>query len=202
MTGLPAIYGLDLVTDCTGPLVDPAVNRIVEIGLSSSNRDQLFAGDEAALLRDLDDRLSALPPGVVVTWQGSVLAIPLIAVRAATHGIALGLTIETDKRSAPPSPVLGVHAAVRARWGQHAVLDLQRVYESGTSRWRGRRNRDRDHEALYPPTDNLIARDPSKDARLARSLAERRWPQAKRYIDLVAAPQPDPETVRSTALRT
>lgn len=201
MTGLPAIYGLDLVTDCTGPLVDPAVNRIVEVGLSSSNSDQLFAGDEAALLRDLDDRLSALPAGVVVTWQGSVLAIPLIAARAATHGITLGLTIETDKRSASPSPVLGVDATVRARWGQHAVLDLQRVYESGTSRWRGRRNRDRDHEALYPPTDNLIARDPSKDARLARSLAERRWPQAKRHIDLVAAPQARPETERSTALR-
>ena len=37
---------------------------IVEVGLSSSNSDQLFAGDEAALLRDLDDRLSALPAGV------------------------------------------------------------------------------------------------------------------------------------------
>lgn len=201
MTGLPAIYGLDLVTDCTGPLVNPAINRIVEVGLSSSNSDQLFAGDEAQLLCDLDDRLNALPRGVVVTWQGSVLAIPLIAARATIHGLTLGLTTETDKRSSAPSPVLGVDAAVRARWGQHAVLDLQRVYESGSSRWRGRRNRDRDHEALYPPTDNLIARDPSKDARLARSLAERRWPQAKRHIDLVAAPQSRPDTERSTALR-
>ncbi|MDA3039433.1 MAG: hypothetical protein O3C27_07850 [Actinomycetota bacterium] len=201
MTGLPAIYGLDLVTDCAGPLVDPVVNRIVAVGLSSSNSDQLFTGDEAQLLDELDERLHALPAGVIVTWQGSVLAIPLIAARAAVHGLDLGLTTEPDKRSAAPSPVLGVAAAVRARWGQHAVLDLQRVYKPGVSRWRGRRNRHRDHEALYPPTDNLIARDPSRDARLARSLAERRWPQARRHIDLVAAPQSGPSAERSTSLR-
>ncbi len=183
MTSLPAIYGLDLVTDSAGPLVDPDLHRVVAIGLSSTNTDQLFDGDEPTLLEELDTRLSTLSPGVIVTWHGSVLAIPLIAARAQRHHVALGLCLEADKRTAPRSPVLGVDAAVRARWGNHAVLDLQRVYESHGPRWWGRRNRDRDVEDLLPPTDDLIARDPCKDARLARCLAERRWSQAKRYID-------------------
>lgn len=191
MSGLPTIYGLDLTIDASGPFVDPASDRVLEVGLSASHCDDLFAGDEADLLRELDDRLAMLPAGIIVTWHGSVLAIPLIAARARLHRLTLGLALEQDKRSAPPSPILGLDAAVRARWGQHAVLDLQRVYEPGGGRWWGRRHRDhrdRDHEALFPPTDDLIPRDPCKDARLVRCLAERRWSQAKRHIDALSQP--------------
>lgn len=182
---LPAVYGLDLVTDATGPSVDPATNRIMAVGLSSARADERFDGDERELLAALDTRLMALPAGVVVTWHGSVLAIPLLAARARVQRIRLGLVLEADRRSAPPSPVLGVETAVRSRWGNHAVLDLQRVYEPEVSRWRLRR-RERDPETLIPPADELTPRDPCRDARLVRSLAERRWSRARRYIDSVS----------------
>jgi hypothetical protein len=201
-TALPAVYGLDLVTDASGPLVDPFTNRIVAVGLSSARGDERFDGDERELLAALDTRLMALPAGVVVTWHGSVLAIPLLAARARAQRIHLGLVLEPDRRSAPPSPVRGVETAVRSRWGHHAVLDLQRVYEPEVSRWRLRR-RERDPETLIPPTDELTPRDPCRDARLARSLTERRWSQARRHIDSVSTTAPDrPTTVGTTAIDT
>ena len=185
MSDQPPIYGLDLITDAVGPLIDPVTNRIVEIGLSTGSGDELYEGGEPELLELLDRRLRLLDPGVLATWHGSIVALPLIAARARHWKLDLALTLEADRRAAPASPVIGV-TAVRAQWHDHGVLDLRRVYETAEPRrWRRRRNTSRSLEDLIPPTDDLADRDPQKDARLARQLAERRWPQAKRLIDRI-----------------
>lgn len=177
----PAIYGLDVTTSATGPFVDPTTDRIVAIGLSSSGADEYFDGNETDLLSDLEERLGLLAPGVIATWDGSVLALPLLAARARHCSVPLSLRLQSDRRAAPPSPVRGVDQPVRGRWGDHQILDLRRVYEPGR-RW-GLLGRGRDREDLIPPTDELAPHDPCSDARLARRLAERRWPQARRHLD-------------------
>lgn len=184
MTGQPPIYGLDLITNATGPLIDPATDRILEIGLSTPAEDELYEGGEPELIELLDRRLRLLEPGVLATWHGSVLAIPMIAQRSARWQLNLGLSLWVDRRSAPPSPIAGVEHATCASWHAHEVLDLRRVYETVEPKRRGRRRgRGVDPEDLIPPADDLAARDPRKDARLARQLAERRWPQARRFVD-------------------
>ena len=184
MTDQPPIYGLDLLTNATGPLIDPASDRILEIGLSTPNEDELYEGGEPELIELLDRRLRLLEPGVLATWHGSVLAIPMIAQRAARWQLELGLTLWADRRSAPPSPIAGVEEASCASWHTHQVLDLRRVYETIEPKRRSRRRgRGVDPEDLIPPADDLALRDPRKDARLARQLAERRWSQARRFVD-------------------
>lgn len=199
MSDQPPIYGLDLITDAAGPLIDPITSRIVEIGLSTASGDELYEGGEPELLELLDRRLNLLDPGVLATWHGSIVALPLIAARAKRWNLDLSLTLQDDRRAAPASPVIGV-TAVRARWHDHGVLDLRRVYETAEPRrWRRRRNTSRSLEDLIPPTDDLAQRDPLKDARLARQLAERRWPQAKRVIDQIDLTEPTRETPVSAA---
>lgn len=184
MTEQPPIYGLDLITDSAGPLIDPTTDRVLEIGLSTPAEDELYEGGEPELLELLDRRLRLLDPGVLATWHGSVLAIPMIAQRSARWQVSLGLSIWTDRRSAPPSPIAGVEQASCASWHSHQVLDLRRVYESTEPKRRSRRRgRSVDPEDLIPPADDLAPRDPRKDARLARQLAERRWSQARRFVD-------------------
>lgn len=184
MTGQPPIYGLDLITNASGPLIDPVADRILEIGLSTPAEDELYEGGEPELIELLDRRLRLLEPGVLATWHGSVLAIPMIARRSARWQLSLGLSLWADRRSAPPSPIAGVDQASCASWHAHQVLDLRRVYETVEPKRRGlRRGRGVDPEDLIPPADDLADRDPRKDARLARQLAERRWSQARRFVD-------------------
>jgi hypothetical protein len=178
------IYGLDLITDADGPLIEPDRHQITQIGLSRRAEDELYEGGEPELLELLDRRLKLLPRGVLATWHGSVLAVPLIAQRAERWKLSLGLTLWVDRRAAPLSPVAGVDTAYCASWHDHALLDLRRVYEtSEPKRWSIRGRSRPDPEDLIPTPDELTQRDPLKDARLARQLAERRWSQAKRCVD-------------------
>lgn len=179
------VYGLDLITDAEGPLIDPHRDQIVGIGLSIPSDDELYEGGEPELLELLDRRLKLLPAGVISTWHGSIVAIPLIAARAARWDLKLGLTVWADRRSAPASPVAGVESASCASWHDHALLDLRRVYEASEPRRWTRRSKSRtDPEDLIPLPDDLAHRDPRKDARLARQLTERRWSKARRYVDV------------------
>ncbi len=182
MPALPLIYGLDLVTDVEGSAIDPYHHRIVAIGLSTESGEELYEGDELELLDTVDRRLEMLRDGVLITWNGSTLALPLIAKRASLCGLDIALNIFVDERRTAQGPVIGVDRPVWASWHGHAHLDLARVYDDAR-RWNPLRVRRTAPESHFPPPDELAKRDPRKDARLARNLAERRWPQARRLVD-------------------
>lgn len=183
----PPIYGIDVITDAVGSTIDSVRDRIVAIGLSMPTSTELFDGPESDLLKLLDQRLAELPPGIVVTFNGSLLDLPLIARRAKQLRINIDLRVRTDRRAAPESPLKDLDHAVCAAWGPHEHLDLRRVYDQG------RRKRGRfDPEMLMPVADELTDRDPCRDAMLTRRLSERRWNQARKYIDRMPIPAGTP----------
>ncbi len=178
----PPLYGFDLLTDATGTDIDPSVNRILKVGLSTTSGDEIYEGEEGEVLQLVDHRLAVLPPGVLVTWQGSVLDLPLFYLRSKVWGMSPGLRLRPDHRAAPPSVVLSVTHPWCADWHGHKHLELRRVYAAASRWWHPLRNR-LDPETLIPPSNDLAPRDPCKDANLARCLAERRWSQARKSLD-------------------
>lgn len=180
----PPIYGIDVITDAVGSSIDATSDRIVAIGLSLSTATELFDGPERDLLSLLDERLEGLPVGIIATYNGSLLDLPLIARRARERGLDLGLRLRADRRAAPESPLADLDHAVCGAWGPHQHLDLRRVYDEGRRPKRGRF----DPEMLMPVADELTDRDPCRDATLARRLSERRWAQAKKFVDRMPLP--------------
>jgi DNA polymerase elongation subunit (family B) len=206
------IYGLDIETDTTRDGLDPAVASVRAVALSGRSFDDLFVGDEADLLRALDARLASLHVGVVATWNGSAFDLPFLADRARILGVDLGLKLRLDRSlTLRRAPLPGHAGAYRASWHDHGHLDTYRIYgEPATAAQRlslrsiGRfvgigsesvhpsRTHDLGNEALH-------ACAPS-DARLARVLAERRWPAAARMIDRVQWDEAEPVAVAATRL--
>jgi hypothetical protein len=206
------IYGLDIETDTTHDGLDPAVASVRAVALSGRSFDDLFVGDEADLLRALDARLASLATGVVATWNGSAFDLPFLADRARVLGIDLGLKLRLDRGlTLHRAPLPGHAGAYRASWHDHGHLDTFRIYgEPATAAQRlslrsiGRfvgigstqvhpsRTQDLGNEALH-------ACAPS-DARLARVLAERRWPAAARMIDRVLWDEAEPVGVAAARI--
>lgn len=209
------IYGLDIETDTSCDGLDPTVAPIRAVALSGANFDDLFVGDEVDLLRALDARLRSLRPGVLATWNGSAFDLPFLADRARLVGEDLGLRLRLDRRlTLQRAPLPGHAGAYRASWYEHGHLDTFRLYDAegdpsqrrslrtlarvvgvgGHDGHRGRpaRLHTLSHEALH-------ACAPS-DARLARVLAERRWPGAARMIDRVDAAEAQPVAVAAQRL--
>jgi len=206
------IYGLDIETDTSRDGLDPAVASVRAVALSGHTFDDLFIGDEADVLRSLDDRLASLPVGVVATWNGSAFDLPFLADRARILGVDLGLKLCLDRRlTLHRAPLPGHAGAYRASWHDHGHLDTFRIYGDdstaaqrlslrtlgrfvgiGTHKVHPNRTHDLGNEALH-------ACAPS-DARLARVLAERRWPAAARMIDRVQWSEAEPVTVAAERL--
>ncbi|HEX2578589.1 MAG TPA: hypothetical protein VHK88_19760 [Aquihabitans sp.] len=203
----PQIYGLDIETDTTRDGLDPAVASVRTVALSGRTFDEVFIGDEAGLLRALDQRLAALPAGVLATFNGATFDLPFIADRARLLGIELQLHLCLDRRlTFGRTPLPGHGGAYRAAWGPHAHLDTFRLYGGagqpsgrGSLRALGRllgvggqvpaaaRACDLANEALHAHA--------ASDARLARVLAERRWAGALRLIDRL-----DPQDARPVSV--
>jgi hypothetical protein len=206
------IYGLDIETDTTHDGLDPAVASVRAVALSGRAFDDLFVGDEPDLLRALDRRLAALPLGVIATWNGSAFDLPFLADRARILGVDLGLKLRLDRGlTLHRAPLPGHAGAYRASWHDHGHLDAFRIYGEpataaqrlslrsigrfvgiGTSQVHPSRTHDLGNEALH-------ACAPS-DARLARVLAERRWPAAARMIDRVEWDEAEPVGVAAARL--
>ena len=207
-----AVYGLDIETDTTHDGLDPAVASVRAVALSGATFDELFVGDEADLLRALDERLWSLPAGVVATWNGSAFDLPFLADRARLLGVDLGLKLRLDRRlTLHRAPLPGHAGAYRAGWHDHGHLDTFRVYGAETTaaqrlslrslgrfvglggcEVRSTRTQTLSNEALH-------ACAPS-DARLARVLAERRWPAAARMVDRVEWDEAEPVAVAAQRL--
>ncbi len=190
----PPIYGLDIVVDTDSLpdeptsgdvyVVDPYNSTIVAAGLSTIDGDEFYDGDERRILSVLDQRFAVLDPGIISTWNGSILDLPLLRARARALKIGLGLRIRPDHRREPRSarsgtgrptvqvghPRPGTNRAVRGAWHRQRHLDLRWVYGAAAS------------------ADELRSPDPRRGAHLARSLAERRWTRARRHLDRIPPP--------------
>ena len=178
----PPLYGFDLLTDATEHYIDPARHRILKVGISTPSGDHVYDGEEGEVLQLVDHRLALLPPGVIVTWQGSLVDLPLFHLRSRALGMSPGLRLRADHRAAPPSVLKDIEHPWCADWHGHQHLELRRVYDESSRWWNPLRSR-LDPESMIPPSNDLARRDPCKDARLARSLAERRWQQARKSVD-------------------
>lgn len=202
MRGPALIYGLDIETDTTTDGLDPAVSPVVVVALSTPQADEVFLGDESQLLAALDGRLRAIEPGVLATWNGAAFDLPFLADRAAACGVPLGLRLEPDPTVVlSHDPLPGHEGAYRAGWYGHRHLDAYRVYRSDVGRVLHvscslksiarvvgltpvEVDRERIHELAPAALDAYVA----SDARLARILAERRWPGVAACVDLVVTP--------------
>jgi len=191
------VYGLDIETDTTIDGLDPAVARIVTVALSNDGCDEVFTGPEPMILRDLDDRLSELSPGVLATWNGAAFDLPFLADLAARHGIGLGLRLRPDADlRLDHDPLPGHAAAYRARWYRHGHVDAYRLYRADVgpalrvscslksiARLVGFTPIDVDRTRIHDLSHEILHAYAASDARLARVLTERRWPTAVRFVD-------------------
>jgi hypothetical protein len=193
------VYGLDIETDTRENGLDPRVAAITTVALSSPGYDETFTGTETDILRELDQRISELPPGVLATWNGASFDLPFLADRARRHGVSLGLRLRLDRRIRLHHPPLPGHiGAYRGSWYAHGHVDAYRLYRGDVgpalriscslksiARLVGlhaievdrTRMQDLSHEALHAYA--------TSDARLARVLTERRWSTASRFVDRV-----------------
>ena len=122
------VYGLDIEIDRSVDARDPAVAPIVKVAIAGPGFEEVFTGRERHLLRAVDDRLRALPAGVIATWQGSSFDLPFLADRAARVGVGIGLRLQLDP-SLPSTqqPLIGHEGAYRAAWYDHRHIDACRV---------------------------------------------------------------------------
>ena len=190
------LYGLDIETDTAAGGLDPTKAAVVAVAVSTDDGDVVLDGPEAQLLMHLEQHLSSLPPGVVVTWNGASFDLPFLADRAARHAVALGLTLAADPTIAVRSALPGHDGAYRATWGRHGHLDGYRLYRADVGRTLGlscglkqlaglvgleavTADRARIHELSTEQLHRYVA----SDARLARLLVTRRMPHALAAID-------------------
>ena len=206
------VYGLDIETDTTVDGLDPGVARILTIALSSDGVDELFTGPEPELMRELDDRLATMEPGVIATWNGAAFDLPFMADRAALHGVTLGLRLQHDHAiTMRRAPLPGHRGAYRASWFDHGHLDAYRLYRGDVgpalriscslksiARFVGLAPIEVDRTKIHDLSNEALHAYAASDARLARILTERRWGTASRFVDRiasddeVAAPLPGP----------
>lgn len=198
----PPLYGLDIETDTVVDGLDPRVAAVVGVALVGPGVDLVLDGPEPAILAALDRAIAALPPGVLVTWNGAAFDLPFLADRAAAHGIRLGLRLWQDVSGPPRSrPLPGHPGPYRAAWYGHAHLDGYRLYRADVGAALGlpcglkpmarlvglpvvEVARDRIHHLDRAELHAYVA----SDALLARELVARRWATARLAVDRVGAP--------------
>lgn len=202
MTRRTIVYGLDIETDTTENGLDPAVASVVTVALSMPGIDEVFSGRETTILFDVDQRLRALPAGVLATWNGAAFDLPFLADRAALHGLDLGLHLQLDPSiGMRRAPLPGHRGAYRGRWYRHGHLDAYRLYRGDVgptmrvscslksiARLVGLSPIEVDRERIHDLSNEALHAYASSDARLARVLTERRWPSAARFVDRLTAP--------------
>lgn len=193
------LYGLDIETDTTVDGLDPAVARVVAVGVSTPFGERVFEGEEDRILVELDSWLGELSAGVIVTWNGSSFDLPYLQERSRTLGLRLGLLICGDPSIPLRGRVAGGHQhAFRGVWHQHQHLDAYRLYKGDVgpllkvscalksiARLVGLPTTDVDQRRIHELPAGEVAKYVTSDARLARQLVLRRWETARRFVDPV-----------------
>ena len=197
----PLTYGLDIETDTTVDGLDPSVAAVVAVAVVGRDLEVVLDGDEASLLRGLDELMADLAPGVVVTWNGAAFDLPFLADRARCRGIGLGLELRHDPTIPRRDPWPARPGAYRASWYGHRHLDGYQLYRADVgvalglscglkplSRLVGLPVVEVDREHIHLLDDPTRRAYVASDARLARLLVERRWNTARRAIDRLDQP--------------
>ncbi len=178
------VYGLDIETDTRLNGLDPAIASIVAVAVATADGEQVFAGPEPSILRRLASAVRQLNPGTMVTWFGSGFDLPFLEERAARLGVDIGLRLNPERNG------------LSDRWQGHDHIDAYRVYRNDLPRLLDVscslksvagligcptvvEDRARIHELGHPALVRYVA----SDARLARTLALRRWATAVPFAD-------------------
>lgn len=187
-------YGLDVETDTAQGGLDPRRCRILAAAVAVSGGVTVLTGREAHLLAGLDGLLRSLPPGTLVTWNGSAFDLPFLADRARACGVPLGLRLRLDPGLVSRHPPLAGHAgAYRARWYGHGHLDAYRAYRAvvrdgscalkDVARRHGLPVVEADPARVHELAPELLRRYVARDAELALVLARARWEHVARFSD-------------------
>lgn len=182
-------YGLDIETDTTLDGLDARCSAILAVAVSTVDGDEVLLGPERSILRRLDALLASLPPGLLVTWNGTFFDLPFIAERAALLREPIGLRLGGGRCAQwPPERRPGPH---RASWWQHRHLDGFRLYRDdlgrslglscglkSLSRLAGLHPVEVDRAAMHLLDEDELRDYVASDARLARQLVDRRMPRA------------------------
>jgi DNA polymerase elongation subunit (family B) len=192
------VYGLDIETDTTVDGLDPATSPVTAVAVATADADHVLVGDEPDVLAELEQVLSRLRPGLLVTWNGSGFDLPFLAARSRLAGVPLSLELWADPSLARrPGPGRDTATArYRGRWFGHRHLDGYRLYRADVGRTLGL-------SCGLKPLSRLVGLDPvevdrsrmhllgdealrayvASDARLARELVMRRLPAAACFAD-------------------
>lgn len=202
MSGAVPLYGLDIETDTSTGGLDPTRSAIVAVAVSGTEIEVVLDGPEPLLLKDLDDLIGQLDPGVIVTWNGGRFDLPFIAHRAASHGVPIGLelievpTVGVHRLRKPTEPEWLPQPSFLASWHRHGHLDGYRLFRSDAGQALGLscglKNLARlvgldpvevDRSEIHLLSDQELAEYVASDARIARQLVERRLSTALRAVD-------------------
>lgn len=196
-------YGLDIETDTTVDGLDPARSSVVAVAVTAPFGEEVLTGEEPGLLRSLDELVVALPPGVLVTWNGASFDLPFLAERSRRCGVPLALRLveDTSGPTRRPGSLPGHPNPYRAAWGPHRHLDGYRLYRADVGRTLGLpcglkpmarlvglAPVEVDRAAIHSLTPDELHEYVASDARIARELVMRRMPAAARFADTVPAP--------------
>jgi hypothetical protein len=200
------LYGLDIETDTTVDGLDPGVAAVVAVAVSGPGVEQVLLGPEPELLARLDDVVRSLPPGYLVTWNGSGFDLPFLAERSRITATPLGLRLAAEPIRAVPDGGHPPTVRVRATWHGHRHLDGYRVYRADVgrslglscglkplARLVGLRPVEVDRERMHDLGPDELRDYVLSDARLARELVLRRWPAARVWADPVDRPTAGPD---------
>jgi hypothetical protein len=196
------VYGLDIETDTTVDGLDPATSPVTAVAVATETGDHVLLGPEGPMLAQLDRLLAGLPPGLLVTWNGSGFDLPFLADRSRRTGVPLSLELWADPViSRARSGLAGHDTLYRARWFGHRHLDGYRLYRADVgrslglscglkplSRLVGLDPVEVDRTRMQDLTDDALRAYVASDARLARQLVLRRGPVAARFADRPGPP--------------
>lgn len=189
-------YGLDIETDTEQGGLDPRTSPVVAAAVATQAGAQVLNGPEPTLLRDLDEMIRTLEPGVLVTWNGCGFDLPFLVYRARRCGVTLGLRTTLDpsiRRSHPP--LAGHHGSYRGVWHGHAHLDAYLAYRSlvtdrdeslalkAVAARAGLDVIEVDRSRIHELAPTALQRYVANDARLALTLAQTRWRETIAFLD-------------------
>lgn len=188
-------YGLDIETDTTVNGLDATVAAIVAVAVSTAEEDFVLQGEEVQILTDLEELISSLAPGVLITWNGNYFDLPFIAERAARRGVEMSLQFGPAESSRWPA---ARHPRPYAcSWGEHRHLDGYQLYRADLgrqfkiscglkplSRMLGLSPVEVDRTQIHHLSEQEMHEYVASDARLARELVARRMPLAFAHCDV------------------
>jgi DNA polymerase elongation subunit (family B) len=119
------VYGFDIETDTRVDGRDPHVAAVITAAIADADGAVVVAaGDEATILRTVNEALAALPPGILATWNGAGFDLPFWLVRCAVHGIDPGWAVAPVAGESKYQPLPGMAARYGGRVAGHRHVDI------------------------------------------------------------------------------